>query len=67
MSGSDFKKKKIVLGEGLYITDKTEITGASLAILELFATFGLRAEGEYTHYKKIRFSKDNSEQKLKAP
>ena len=49
MSGSDFKKKKIVLGEGLYITDKTEITGASLAILELFATFGLRAEGEYTH------------------
>lgn len=66
MSGSDFKKKKIVLGEGLYITDKTEITGASLAILELFAAFGLRAEGEYTHYKKIRFSKDTSEKTLRG-
>ena len=46
MSGSDFKKKKIVLGEGLYITDKTEITGASLAILDKGFAKGIQKQIE---------------------
>ena len=49
---SDYKE--ILTSDRVYKKYKSIIPDTNVS-------FGLRAEGEYTHYKKIRFSKDTSE------
>ncbi len=54
------KERIIELGKGRYITEKTQITGASSVMEDLLGAFSLRKEGKGTegssdHYKRICF------------